>query len=53
MFPKVAWVLAEIFISTDGIEYARLISAYDTTERKTLALSVIADTRRFILEEHS
>jgi hypothetical protein len=45
------WILSEIYTSRDGIEHARLTSASDATERKTLAVSVIADTRRFVLAE--
>ncbi len=50
-FRNAAWVLTEIFTSADGIDHARLTSTHDTTERRTLALSVIADTRRFTLAE--
>jgi len=52
-FRNAAWVLTEIFTSRDGIEHGRLISTYDTTERKTLAVSVIADRSRFLLEQAS
>jgi len=48
-FRNAVWILSEIFTSRDGIEHARLTSASDATECKTLAVSVIADTRRFIL----
>lgn len=48
-FRNTVWNLKEIFTSRNGIEHARLSSAYDTTECKTLAVSVIADTNRFIL----
>jgi hypothetical protein len=48
-FRNTVWDLNEIFTSRDGIEHARLSSAYNTTECKTLAVSVIADTNRFIL----
>lgn len=43
------WVISEIFSNQDGIDHARLTSAHDATQRKTLAVSVMADTRRFIL----
>jgi hypothetical protein len=52
-FRKAVWNLNEIFTSRDGIEHARLSSAYDTTECKTLAVSVVADTNRFILAKTS
>jgi hypothetical protein len=50
-FRNAAWVLTEIFTSHDGIDHARLTSTHDSTERRTLALSVVADTRRFTLAE--
>ena len=50
-FRNAVWVLTEIFTSYDGIDHARLTSVHDATERKTLAVSVIADTSRFILAE--
>ena len=50
-FRNVVWVLTEIFTSYDGIDHARLTSAHDATDQKTLAVSVIADTNRFILVE--
>lgn len=52
-FRNTVWNLDEIFTSRNGIEHARLSSAYDTTERKTLAVSVIADTNRFVLAKTS
>jgi hypothetical protein len=48
-FRHAAWVVTEIFTSRDGIDHARLTSTHDVTERRTLALSVVADTRRFTL----
>jgi hypothetical protein len=50
-FRNAAWILTEIFTSRDGIHHARLTSTHDSTERRTLALSVVADTRRFTLAE--
>jgi hypothetical protein len=50
-FRNAAWVLTEIFKSRDGIDHARLTSTHDSTECRTLALSVVADTRRFTLAE--
>jgi len=50
-FRNAAWVLTEIFTSRDGIDHARLTSTHDATERRTLALSVVTDTRRFTLAE--
>ena len=45
------WVITEIVSGRDGIDHARLASVQDATQRKTLAVTVIADTRRFILEK--
>lgn len=41
------WVLARIFTGADGIEYASLQASTDPTRRKTLALAIVMDTRRF------
>jgi len=51
VFRDAVWILNGIFISRDGIEHAHLTSALDTTESKTLALSVIADPRRYVLTD--
>ena len=48
-FRNAVWILTALFTSRDGIEHARLTSATDATENKTLALSVIADPSRFVL----
>lgn len=50
-FRNAVWILTGIFTTRDGIEHARLVSATDATESKTLALSIIADTRRFVPAE--
>jgi hypothetical protein len=47
-FPKVVWILSELFKSRNGIEHAHLVSASDATDSKTLALSVVADPKRFV-----
>jgi hypothetical protein len=41
------WRVEELFQATDGLLYARLVSAFDTTERKTLSATVLTDRRRF------
>lgn len=51
VFRNAVWILSEIFTSRDGIEHGRLTSASDATECRTLAVSVIADTRRFVLAD--
>lgn len=45
------WILSKIFTGADGIEYAALQSSSDGTRRKTLALAIVADPRRFALIE--
>ncbi len=50
-FHNAVWILTEIFTSRDGIEHARLTSAGNAMESKTLALSVIADPKRFVPAE--
>jgi len=49
--PKVVWILSELFTSRNGIEHAHLTSASDATNSKTLALSVVADPKRFVRAE--
>lgn len=41
------WRVEDLFKATDGLLYARLVSAIDTTERKTLGVAVLTDRRRF------
>ena len=50
-FPKVVWVLSELFTTRNGIEHAHLVSASDASNSKTLALSVVADPKRFVRAE--
>jgi hypothetical protein len=50
-FRNAVWILTAVFISRDGIEHARLVSAGDATESKTLALSVVVDAKRFVPAE--
>ena len=50
-FPKVVWILSELFTSRNGIARAHLTSASDATDSKTLALSVVADPKRFVRAE--
>ena len=51
VFRNAVWILSGLFISRDGIEHAHLTSAWDATQCKTLALSVVADTSRFVPAE--
>lgn len=41
------WVVVRLFIGLDQRRYAVIVSADATREEKTLAASVIADTRKF------
>jgi len=50
-FRNAVWILSDVFTSRNGIEHARLTSASDPRECKTLAVSVVADPKRFVLEE--
>lgn len=51
IFQNSVWILTAIFAGADGIEHAHLTSAHDATRRKTIALSVIGDTRHFVTVE--
>jgi hypothetical protein len=44
------WVVERVFSSTDQLRYARLVNAADPTLRKTLALDVLMDRQRYVLE---
>jgi hypothetical protein len=41
------WIVDAIFQGTDGIQYAQLVNASDLTQRKTLAVDVLGDRKRF------
>jgi len=41
------WIVENLHIGTDGAEYARLVSAFDPSMRKTLSVAVLSDRRRF------
>jgi hypothetical protein len=41
------WIVDAIFRGTDGIEYAQLVGASDSTQQKTLAVDVLTDRKRF------
>ncbi|MDB5410497.1 MAG: hypothetical protein JWL84_5409 [Rhodospirillales bacterium] len=48
--PTGVWVVGDIFTSTDSLRYARLVNVPDPTLKKTLAIEVLGDRRRFVLE---
>jgi len=45
--PGLEWIVQDLHTGTDGIAYARLVCATDTSERKTLSFAVLADRHRF------
>ncbi len=53
VFRDSVWTLTAIVVGPDGIEHAHLTAAHDVTQRKTIALSVIADPRQLTLVEAS
>lgn len=42
------WTVEEMFTSTDGLEYARLVCGSDPSLQKTISTAVLADKRRFL-----
>ncbi|HLJ64444.1 MAG TPA: hypothetical protein VKT70_10080 [Stellaceae bacterium] len=41
------WLVEDVFIGTDGQQYARLVCHADPSLRKTLALVALADRKRY------
>jgi hypothetical protein len=48
--PTGLWTVGDIFISTDSLRYARLVNVPDPTLLKTLAIEVLGDRRRYVLD---
>ena len=46
--PRPDWVVGEVFTGTDGVRYARIYSASNPHDRKTLSTSILRDKRRFV-----
>ena len=46
-FRNAVWIVTELYSSRNGIEHAHLTSASDAKDCKTLAVSVVADPKRF------
>jgi hypothetical protein len=46
--PGLEWVVRDLITGTDGVAYARLVSAADPTLLKTLSFAVLADRHRFL-----
>jgi hypothetical protein len=44
--PQPEWIVGEVYRAA-GIEHARLVSATNPAERKTLSASALLDRRRF------
>jgi hypothetical protein len=40
------WIIEEVYMA-GGIEHARLVSAANSTERRTLSVTILRDRRRF------
>jgi hypothetical protein len=47
--PGAVWIVEHVEIGVDGVENARLVSAADRTERKTLSTAALTDRQRFVL----
>jgi hypothetical protein len=48
--PMPAWTVDRVFTSTDSLRYARLVSAANASEQKTLAVHIITNRKRYIPE---
>jgi hypothetical protein len=46
--PSPDWVVGEVFTGTDGVSYARVHSAMNPHDRKTLSTTILRDKRRFV-----
>ena len=46
--PSSDWVVDEVFLGTDGKQYAHVHSDSHQHERKTLSTGILRDKRRFI-----
>jgi hypothetical protein len=46
--PSADWIVDVVFRGTDGVAYAHLMCAADSTLRKTLSLHALNDRRRFL-----
>lgn len=45
--PGLEWVVRDLLTGTDGVAYARLVSAGDPSLQKTLSFAVLSDRHRF------
>ncbi len=46
--PRPDWIVGEVFVGSDGIRYARIYSATNPHDRKTLSTTILRDKRRFV-----
>jgi hypothetical protein len=44
--PQPEWIVEDVYMAA-GIEHARLVSAANPAERKTLSVAILRDRRRF------
>jgi hypothetical protein len=51
--PRGLWLVDGVFTSTDALRYARMTNVLDPTLHKTLALDVLMDRQRYVLEPAS
>jgi len=45
--PGLEWIVKDCLTGTDGIAYARLVCASDTSQLKTLSVAVLGERGRF------
>lgn len=45
--PGLEWIVHDLHTGIDGIAYAQLICASDTSSRKTLSFAVLSDRHRY------
>jgi hypothetical protein len=46
--PGLEWVVLDCLTLTDGMNYARLVCATDSSRQKTLSFAVLAERSRFL-----
>jgi hypothetical protein len=46
--PGLVWIVQDCLTGSDGIAYARLVSARDPSQFKTLSLAVLGERHRFL-----
>jgi hypothetical protein len=51
--PNATWVIDAVFTGADSVRYALLVSAGDSTLRKTLSVDALMDAKRYLLDPSS